>query len=538
MADQTAKSEKKAASSSAHEDRYRSGRSRFSLLGFWRGEDKEWYFSGQQPDEEIRLVVRKHWWFLVQPALPLVGCALALILVIWAAVALPGYGPMWYLLEVVAFIGVLITGGWFAYKDLIAWWYETFIITNKRIISQLGLLEPTRKETTLDKVQQVGLDMNRVIGLFLGFGTVHVYLAGGAKLEMFDVPNPRRVRDEILGIKEEIASGKKKEPPPAKPKDATMLAVLEGLAKEKPVDELPDVDENLPPPRDTERYLGPRRTFGGILHIPCNVRYMSGERTVKYVQRSRYVLWRNLLLPISLLVLLFPLAILAPSMGLVSGVVLAYWWLCSLLILFGIAISMALIYTNYVDDVYIITNRRIIDIERFFVFFFETHDETEFKQIRDIKVKVGSLVERFLDVGDVVIETPGSSPNITFSNVDHPFVLQDEIYGIRAHKDKVDAAKKENSEKKNLFKWFTNVVNTLEDAAASKGTPNLRDMDLLSAMAAAQEFGLDVVVSGEAVSTSDIQPGCVVHQSPPPGTLMARGSKIEVVLSKRPVLAD
>src|SRR5437764_7295291 len=177
MADQTAKSEKKAASSSG-EDRWRSGRPRFNLLRFWRGRDREWYFSGQQPGEEVRMVVRKHWWFLVQPALPLIGSILALIVIIWAAIVFPGPGPMWYLLELVAFLGVLVTGAWFAYKDLVVWWYDTYIITNKRIIYAHGLLEPTRKITPLDKVQQVGLDLNRVLGLFLGFGTIHVYLAG------------------------------------------------------------------------------------------------------------------------------------------------------------------------------------------------------------------------------------------------------------------------------------------------------------------------------------------------------------------------
>jgi hypothetical protein len=531
MADPAAKSEKKA----TPEDRWRSGRPRFNLLRFWRGQDSEWYFSGQQPDEDVLLVVRKHWWFLVQPALPVIGCTVALIVLLWASLALSsiGLGPIWYLLELAAFLGILVTGGWFVYKDLVVWWYETFIITNKRIINARGLLEPTRQITPLDKVQQVGLDIDRILGLFLGFGTIRVYLTGGDLL-MRDVPSPRKVRDAIIGIKEKIAASKKKDEPPPKPKDATMVSVLEKLAKEKPVPKLPDADEKLPPLRNAERFLGPRRTFGGILRVPCNVRYLSGEYTVKYVQRSQYVLLRNLLVPLLLLVILFPLAILAPGFGLIPSILLAFWWFGSLLVLVGIAIAMALIYSDYVDDVYILTNRRIIDIERFFIFFFERHLETEYKNMRDVKVKVGNVVDRFLDIGDIYIETPGKNPDILLASVDHPFVLQDEILGIRAHKEKVDAANKENNEKKNLYNWFSNVITTLEETAISRGTPNLRDMDLLSAMASAQEFGLDVVVSGEAISSPHIPPGCVVQQSPPPGTLMKKDSKIEVVLSKRP----
>jgi hypothetical protein len=536
MADTTTSSKNKAASS-VPEERWRSGRRRFDPLHLWGGAKKEWYFSGQQPEEEIRLVIRKHWWFLVQPALPLLGCTIALLVIIWAAIALPGLGAIWYLLEVGAFLGMLATGGWFAYKDLIAWWYETYIITNKRIINSRGLLEPTRQETGLDKVQQVGLDIS-VQGLFLGYGTIHVYLTGGSLL-IKDAPNPRRVRDELLGIKEEIAASKKKDEPPPKSKDPTMQAVLEKLAKEKPVPKLPDADAHLPPLRDQERFIGPRRTFGGILRIPCNVRYLSGEYTVKYVQRSRYVLWRNWSLPVLLILVMFPLAILGPGVGLVPSFLLIYWWFASIFVLAGLVISMALMYSNYIDDVYIITNRRIINIERFFIFFAENHQEVEFKSIRDVKVKVSSIFQRFLDVGNVYIETPGNNPDIIFSNVDHPFVLQDEIHGIRAHKEKEDAAKKENSDKKNLFNWFSNVVTTLEETATGRGTPNLRDKDLLSAMACAQELGLDVIVIGEVIDNPHVQPGCVVSQNPPPGTLMERGKgEIEVVLSRRAVPVD
>jgi hypothetical protein len=538
MADQTTKSDKKAAAASSNEDRWRSGRARFNLLGFWRGRNREWYFSGQQQGEDVLLVVRKHWWFLVRPALPLLGCTFALIVLIWAAIALPVLGPIWYLLEAAAFVGMLVTAGWFAYKDLIVWWYDTYIITNKRIINAHGLLKPTRQQTPLDKVEQVGLDINRLLGLLLGFGTVHIYLEN-SDFYIKDVPGPRRVRNAIVGITEEIAAAKKKGgPPPPKPKDPTILSVLETLAKEKPVNKLPDADADLPPLRNSERFRGPRRTFGGILRIPCNVRYVAGEYTVKYIQRSQYVLLRNLLIPILLLVVLFPLAILLPSLGLVPPVLLTSWWFGALFLLIGILISMGLIYSNYADDVYIITNQRVIDIQRFFIFFSEKHEETEYKNIRSIKVEVENVVARFLDVGDVRIETLGSNSDIILSSVDHPFVVQDEISGFGAHKGKMDAASKENKEKKELYKWFSTVVTTLEETAKSRGTPILHEKDLLSAMSCAQELGFDVVVSGEAIDNPHIPPGCVVRQSPPPGTVMDKGSKIEVVLSRRPVPVD
>ena len=521
----------------ANEKPRRIWRHRLALLQFWRGSDKQWYFFGQQPDEHVRLLVRKHWWFLVQPALPFAAAVAVLFILLWIAAAAPALASLWYLLELAVFLVVLGTGCWFAYRDLIAWWYETWIITNKRIIYSRGLLEPTRQQTPIEKVQQVGLDMDNLLGLLLGFGDIHVYLAGG-QIQIEDVSSPDRVRDALMGAWEEFKASKPKEAPVPMPKNVEITNTIKVLGKTQEVPTLPNPDKDLPALPGTHRFMGPRRTFGGVLRIPCNVRYLSGEHTVKYIQRSRYVLWKNLLLPMLILLVVLPLTVAGPQLDLVPPNLQSSWWFGMGLLVIGILIAMALIYMNYVDDVYILTNLRIIDIERYFIFFFEKHDETEYKNIRDVKVKVQSLLQRILDIGNVYIETPGSSPDIVMENVDQPFILQDEILGIKEHKGKVDKVKAENKEQETLHKWFSTVVAKLEDATTSRRTPNLKKMDFLSAMTNAQEHDLNVVVKGEAVAYAEIPPGHVVDQDPPPGTMMEKGSQIQVILSKRPSLVQ
>src|SRR5207302_10238324 len=96
------------AASATKQDPWASGRQRFSLQQFRRkGRKNKWTFSGQQPDEEVRLVVRRHWWFLIQPGAPVIGLALLLVLLLWASTVLPGDTTLWWTINGLPFLCLL-----------------------------------------------------------------------------------------------------------------------------------------------------------------------------------------------------------------------------------------------------------------------------------------------------------------------------------------------------------------------------------------------------------------------------------------------
>lgn len=507
-------------SQASYLDQWRSGRARFGWRQFRRGRDKKWYFPGQKPDETVRMVVRKHKIFLLRPALPLIGAIIAFILVTDVAFTHPN--PAWGVLEAVIIVLIVIAIGWFLWKDFVVWWFESYIITDKRIISSRGLLQPTKQETPIEKVQQVGIDIDNPLGFLLSFGTVHVYLVGG-DLKLVNVPHPRRVRDAIVGSQEAFKASKPPEEKLIPPSDPVMASLIDELAKPQGPKKPPDADEHYLPPRNPDRYRGPRRTFGGILRIPCDVRYTSGEYTVLYIQRSRFILYRNLVPCVLALLVVLPIAFY-------FGPVQPVWWFIMGLAILVLLLITGLVYTNWADDVFILTNKRIIDINRRLIFFYETREEAEYKMFRDVKVIVPNVLMRILDIGNIYIETPGTNPDIHLMSVDHPFFLMDNINEVRTYKEKADAAEAVNKQKEEMKKWFSKVINRLEQM---KGAPNLERLDLLDAIELANQCGLQIAVEEEDPN-SHLPSGMVLYQTPSPGTSMRPGEVIQVVVSGAP----
>ncbi len=496
-----------------------------------RGRNRHWEFRGQQPGETVKAVIRKHVWFLITPAFPLIASILGLIIIGVLSANYPSAGPLWSLLEVVFAILIVITFILFLYNDLLLWWVETYIITNNRVMIWKGLITPSRQEAPIENVVQVGVKQKSLLSLLLSYGDLHLYLVGGAGAVLEKVPNPKKARDLFNKVTEEVKRSKPPKEPPLQPENRDLLDTLAKLSKNESLPPLPDADEKYRHLDRPDRVRGPLRTFGGPLRLACDVAYTADEHTVMYIQRSKSVLVVRLSLPILLLIgaiiYIFNFSHFSPALAIGVFLIVLLW----------IGLSMI----NYIDDVFILTNKRIIDIDRKFIFFGEDHTSAEYGQIKDVIVDVGNPLFLTLDVGKVVVQTPGDNPNIDISPADHPFSIQDKIVALKGYKEKLDKIKNKNERKNELNQWFGTVIATMEKNVLGRGVPNLQTLDLFAAAERARAFGMKVVPVGEDPSYPNIAPGHIVSQNPIPGTLVQFESndpekrpQIRVILSRRP----
>lgn len=496
-----------------------------------RGKYRHWEFRGREQDEVVKAVLRKSKFFLIAPAIPFIASVLGLIVVGSLYNFYPSDDAFWTFLEVIIGVLVVITGVYFLYNDLALWWVETYIITTKRVLIWKGFLSPSRDEFGVERVVQVATDQRGILSLLLNYGNVHLYLVGGKEPVLEKVANPKGVRDLFEKVTDEY---KQKNPakvvsPPAL-EHPELRAVLTQLSTKEELPKLKNPDEKNPRFYEKGRVPRPLRTFGGPLRLPCNVKYNGDEYTVKYIQRARSVLVQKLIIPtlifLGLIISFFHFPTYDPY---ISIAILAMFFVFTYIII------------NYWDDIYILTSKRIIDINRRFIFLDEEHLSIEYSQIKSVDVKISNPIYIALDVGRVIVETPGNNPNIVMRVVDHPFSVQDFIYKVKDHKEKADKIKNANDRKTELNQWFGTVLATMEKNVIGKGVPNLQKKNLFEAAELASAFGMKVVPAGEDSTYPNIESGLIVYQYPAPGTMVQIESndpekrpQINVVLSRHP----
>lgn len=102
----------------------------------------------------------------------------------------------------------------------------------------------------------------------------------------------------------------------------------------------------------------------------------------------------------------------------------------STLWLFVTWIIFMVVWTNYYLDVWLITNKRIIDIEQFGLF---KRDVSEFRldRIQDVTIEVKGILPTLLHFGDIHVQTAGEARMFIIKAVPNPYKVRDSL--IKEH---------------------------------------------------------------------------------------------------------
>lgn len=393
-------------------------------------------FSGVWEGESVILYLRKHpltlIWAWRYAALLLISGSIVLG---FAWQLLPGFS-LWLRLGLAILLALV---GLIMWWEFMLWYYDIFVVTNWRLIdfAKRPFIFEKRDEAQLNRVQDIRVVYSNVIGVLLDFGDVYIQTAGTKGIIRFaQVPRPKSVQQQILRLVAEAqqrGTGGRPGGSPRPQRTATTTTVASTMPASSPR------GASLP---------------GSISVIKSGWRdYFYHIFRPKVDLPEGYSLWRKhwwrLMQATAVSGTVFNLSLMLCGVTLWQ-MGLGPWLGLPLLFLLGSGLWNLWNIMDYWNDIYIVTDDRIIDIEKV-PLVYEDRREAPLRQIQDVHYVQPSLLHRLLDFGDVEVETAGRGGGFTFESVPHPAQVQAEIFR-RLEAMRKRMAEEEEKRRKEEFK--------------------------------------------------------------------------------------
>lgn len=113
------------------------------------------------------------------------------------------------------------------------------------------------------------------------------------------------------------------------------------------------------------------------------------------------------------------------------------YWIAYLVYVLFVFFFFMLMWVNYYLDFWVITSKKIIDVEFHGMF---NHEVSEFplEKIEDVTVHLQGVMPVFLDYGNVLIKTASETLTLNMYEVPHPTGVKDSIMGLITAPSSVD----------------------------------------------------------------------------------------------------
>jgi len=416
----------------------------------------DWLLAG----EMVIINTRRHWFALVRNLpIPLAG-ALGLAILVALAVAF-SWG------EYVIIILLVMLGIWFVGSTVwtvVDWSNDHYVVTNRRVvhIEKVVFFLDQREEAPLEQITNVTEIVNSAAARMLGYCEIHVETSGRRSDINFDfAPTHWDIRKNVFTQMERIRSRAAFE------KHERMRAgIRQDLIERLDPDELRRAQARAAQAAEEAKLS---QTTGVVKKKRAPVSIWFEKRFGMRIDEGKRVTWRkhwSVLIgqagpPVIMwlaffiagflqLVGVLPLTVLQRNDWIQLIMFLGLW----LVFLGGIGFWVWYQYEDWVNDIYAVTDDRLVDSERSPFGFRQRSVETTLDRVQDISFDKPNLIAALLNYGDLKIETGGTQGQLIFTSIVDPQRASQEIFrrreAFRSRRDQQQA----RQERVQFLDWF------------------------------------------------------------------------------------
>lgn len=157
-------------------------------------------------NEQILVRTRQHWIVLASTLFAnLVTVVVIFIVWIAAGIAVAFFVPLAPLAPfTLAILVLLIFPAWNLARNLLAWWNEEYMVTNRRVIQAEGTINKHVIDSSLEKVNDVVLNQT-FFGRMLDYGNIEILTASEIGVNnLHNIASPVKFKTAMLNSKESL----------------------------------------------------------------------------------------------------------------------------------------------------------------------------------------------------------------------------------------------------------------------------------------------------------------------------------------------
>jgi len=405
------------------------------------------------PNEVVILVVRRHWFLLLRS---LLLPTLILALLGAALVYLGSLAEAWSWVP-----AVIVTATIYASIVIFRWfdWRNDYLaVTTERTVHRefvLAHLDETQHAAPLNMIQNVTVNAG-FFGNLLGYGNIAIETAAQTHIGqiLFDHASGATGFKDVVFQQIERAQAR------------NYTSGYEQMRRElkqrlgwMTIEEIQARNQaTTPPPPAAER---PARASSGLVEALKRLRPFPPLRLVEGSQitwRKHWIfllkkIWQPMLagfiwLMVTIAAIMGEFPFITPdrALGVALGLVL---------LLAGIVLWFLWEYIDWENDIYILTDERIVDVEKKPFFFAEHRREATLDRIQNVNTAIPGPLAALLHYGNVDIDTAGEEGIFTFTHVVEPAEVTREIMTRVVRQRESRAKLEEQQRRREIVDWVT-----------------------------------------------------------------------------------